>query len=70
MKVWIAAIRSRDGKNCAVVLEATDEINLAELIKTDETMTTASICKTKKEAETVVDFWNSTYRENGTFEWL
>lgn len=55
-----------DGKNYAGTMVKTDHDNLAFLHQQIPNLTAVQICETKKRAEEIADFWNRSFKENGT----
>ena len=56
-----------EGKYYAYVERVSDGDNLAWVINRINHILHANIMPTKKKAHETVDFWNESYRKNGTF---
>lgn len=63
---YIAISVKQDGKNCASILKVSGNENLLFSLQIPG-ITAANICGTKKEAESIVQFWNECYKKNKTY---
>lgn len=55
------------GKYYAYPLRVSDSINLASELNGIKHLLSATLMSTKKKANDVVDYWNNSYRRNGTY---
>ena len=66
-KFYMAATQKYGGKFRAFVIAATRYDNLVHVLTGYGGIVIVNLCKTKCEAEAVVDDWNESFRENGTY---
>lgn len=65
-KFWIALQICENEKYYAYMVPVTEMTNLCTALKTNNPVT-ANICPTKKEAVSLVTYWNESFKRNGTF---
>lgn len=55
-----------DGKNYAGTMTKTSQDNLAFLHQQIPNLTAVQICESKRQAEEIADYWNESFKKNGT----
>lgn len=63
---YIAVIVKEDGKNYAYAIKVSESRNLLCELKI-KNIVAANLFETKKRAEEVVNSWNESYKQNGTY---
>lgn len=66
-RFYIAAFDSKNGKNYAYVLPVSEKNNLCTYLAEHQNIVAANLCPTRKEAKSLVIFWNDCFRQNGTY---
>lgn len=64
---YYAVTETQNGKNYSFVLRVGANDNILSVLKGYPHLTTVNACKTKTEAERLVNFWNECYKNNGTY---
>lgn len=68
-KYFYLAITINDNNNhYSYVLQASENENVYSVLKRIPGIMSANICRTRKEAHEIVDFWNEAYKKNGTYK--
>ena len=69
-KFYMAAEKEKDGKFFAFVITATSNDNLLSKLAIYKDLAHVNLCKTKKEAFEIAEFWNLCSLQNGTNMYL
>ena len=64
---YYALTVSENGKNYSYVLKVSESNNLLAVLKYHKNLTIVHQCETKKKAVELVNFWNESYKANGTY---
>ena len=65
--VWYVIMRSKDGKNYAHAFRLRRNENLVPFIQNYPDIVTMNPCSTKEYARGLVQAWNESFKENGTY---
>lgn len=63
---YIAVTVQENDKNIAYVLKVSSSENIVSALKI-KGLIFGNICSTKKAAHELVDFWNESYKKNGSY---
>ena len=63
---WLACVESKDGKNYAYGVKVREGENIVNLLERYPHNTTMHTCRTKKECAELVEYWNTSFVDNGT----
>ena len=66
-KYYYVISETENGKNNAFALTVDDSNNLLSIFKQHKNATIIQPCESKKKAEEFADFWNESYKANGTY---
>lgn len=64
---YYALTVSENGKNYSYVLKVKASTNLWAILKCHKNLTIVHQCDSKKKAVELVNFWNESYKANGTY---
>ena len=64
---YYAGVETKNGKHFAFIFNAKAGNNLLSIFKQYKNMTIVNACESKKKAEELADFWNESYKANGTY---
>lgn len=66
-KVYMVVTVTKNGKHVSYVLDVPGSYNLVSVLSGIQGLTSANICKNKKAAAEIVEYWNKCYKTNGTY---
>lgn len=68
VSVWVESAFTDDpGGNYAYMVKFTSSDNLKSVLDRIGGLQAANVCATKKEAKDLVEIWNTSYKQNGTY---
>lgn len=64
---YLVLNKKENDKYVAFMVKCCESNNLLSVLMQYSGLSSVNICKTHKQAQGLVDFWNEGYKENGTY---
>lgn len=66
-KVYLVVTVTEDSKHISYVLDIPGSNNLVSVLSGIRGLTSANVCKSRKAAVEIAEYWNESYKANGTY---